>query len=73
MGLHPGFVLHGGKQITSGHRYILAGFLKVEARAPSGRALHPLRTVDTRARTIESALDVSAEADAALAKLFLGL
>ena len=73
MGLHPGFVLHGGRRITSGQRCILAGFLKVEALAPSGRLLHPLRTVDMQARATESALDVSAEADASLAKLFLGL
>ena len=73
LGVHPGFVLHGGAPITSGERFILAGFLKVEARAPSGRTLHPLRTVDARARAIEASLQVSAEADVALARLFVGV
>ena len=72
MGVHPGFVLHGGAPITGGTRYILAGFLKVEERAPSGRALHPLRTVDAKARQVETALQVSPEADVELAKLFVG-
>ena len=72
MGVHPGFVLHGGRKITSGTRLILTGFLKVEPRAPSVRLLHPLRTGDVKARAIENALEVSPEADVALAKLFSG-
>ena len=72
MGAHPGYVLHGGNNVTRGVRYILAGFLKVQEDTIHGHQVHPSRTVDRKAMRIETSGWLLAKTDIALAKLFLG-
>ena len=69
--LHFGSVEHARHNITSGTRYILAGFINVENFSENGSSVYPVREMKRSLLNLENQISDSAALDVFYARYFL--